>query len=153
MISNKNFPVYVVVIISFFLLNIYSSLLWDIRVASNQLDVSQMIVLHIVAMITCFFFGVLLEWNHLFKFLKNKISFEISGLLLIGVTLFIISLFPPVFFLMEFSSFHMPFPRGGVGINMLFGLFNQFSNVQAILSVTAGTLAIKGLRLNKRNSS
>lgn len=134
-----------VLLIAWLLLNIYSSLLLDIRIAASRLDVDQMIMLHIFAMIVCFLFGVLLEWKHLVSLFSKKLTRKISISLILGVILLLTSLLPPMFYIMEFSSFHMPFPKGGVGINMVFGLFNQFSNVQAILSVTAGTLVIKGL--------
>ncbi len=131
--------------VAWLLLSVYTSLLLDIRLAASRLDVNQMTMLHIYAMIVCFLFGVLLEWKQLVSLFSNKISVKISSKLILGVILLLISLLPPVFYVMQFSSLHMPFPKGGVGINMVFGLFNQFSNVQAILSVVAGTLVIKGL--------
>lgn len=131
--------------IALLILNVYSSLLWDIKGAASQLDVNRMIMLHISAMIFCSMFGVLLEWERLISVFSKKVSIKLNFTLILGLILFLIGLFPPVFYLMEFGSLHLPFPKGGIGINVLFGMLNQFSNVQAILSVTAGTLIIKGV--------
>ncbi len=102
-------------------------------------------MLHISAMVFCFLFGVLLEWRLLVSIFSKKLSIILNFTLILGLIIFLIGLFPPVFYLMEFGSLHLPFPKGGIGINVLFGMLNQFSNVQAILSVTAGTMIIKGI--------
>ena len=144
--KSKKIIMYIgVFFIAVLILNVYSSLLWDIKEAASQLDVNRMTMSHISAMIFCFLFGVLLEWRLLISIFSKKVSIKLSFSLILGLILFLIGLFPPVFYLMEFGSLHLPFPKGGIGINVLFGMLNQFSSVQAILSVAAGTLVIKGI--------
>ena len=144
--NSKKIIMYIgVFFIAVLILNVYSSLLWDIKEAASQLDVNRMTMSHISAMIFCSMFGVLLEWERLISVFSKRISIKLNFKLILGLIIFLIGLFPPVFYLMEFGSLHLPFPKGGIGINVLFGMLNQFSNVQAILSVTAGTLIIKGI--------
>lgn len=143
--SKKMIMIAGIFFIALFILNIYASLLLDVRYAASQLDVNRMIILHVSAMLVCFMFGVLLEWKHLLTLFSKKQSIKLTFSFYLGIFLLLVGLLPPIFYEMELSSLHLPFPKRGIGINMLFGMFNQFSNVQAILSVTAGTLFIKGL--------
>lgn len=144
--KSKKIMTYIgVFVIALFILNIYSSLLWDTREAASKLDVNRMVLLHIYAMICCFLFGVLLEWKRVILIFKNRPSIKISFSLILGLILLLIAIFPPMFYVMELDSFHLPFPKDGIGVNMFFGVVNQASNVQAILSVVAGTLIIKGI--------
>lgn len=104
-----------------------------------------MILYHGIAMLLCFALGLLLEHQSLIQRLSHKEKLKTSFSFYFGFILLILSLIPPVFYLVYLGSLHPPFPKGGVGINMVTGLFNQFSNVQAILSVMAGSLIVKGL--------
>ena len=71
--NSKKIITYIgVFFIALFILNIYSSLLWDIKEAAGQLDVDHMIMLHISAMVFCLLFGVLLEWKRLIQQIESN---------------------------------------------------------------------------------
>ena len=145
----RNIIVIGVLVLGWILLNMYTSILWEIREIASQLDVNTMILYHGIAIILCFVLGLLLEHQSLIQRLTQKVRIRTSFAFYFGLILLCLALIPPVFYLVYVGSIHPPFLKGGVGINMVTGLFNQFSNVQAILSVMAGSLIVKGLNSKK----
>lgn len=145
----RNFIVIGVLVLGWLILNVYTTILWEIRDMASQLDVNTMILYHGIAIILCFVLGLLLEHQSLIQRLSHKEKLKTSFSFYLGLILLALALVPPVFYLVYLGSIHSPFPKGGVGINMVTGLFNQFSNVQAILSVKAGSLIVKGLNSKK----
>lgn len=141
----KSIVVFLVVFLGGLILNVYTSILWEIREVASQLDVTNMILYHISAMMLCFMLGLLLEHQRLVQLTIQRGKIKTSSSFYFGLVLLALAMFPPVFYVINLGSFQPPFPKGGVGINMFIGLFNQFSNVQAILSVMAGSLIIKGI--------
>ena len=145
----RNIIVIGVLVLGWLILNVYTTILWEIRDVASQLDVNTMILYHGIAIILCFVLGLLLEHQSLIQRLTQKVRIRTSFAFYFGLILLCLALIPPVFYLVYVGSIHPPFPKGGVGINMVTGLFNQFSNVQAILSVMAGSLIVKGLNSKK----
>ncbi len=135
----------VVTLIGLFLLNLYSANLMDIGEAARGLMTERIIKLHILASVYCFLLGVLVEWRSVIKLVTREIKLKHSMLLVPGIILLLISLMHPAFIMTELRLFLLPFPKDGVGINMLIGPFLHASNTQNILSVISGILVIKGL--------
>lgn len=135
----------VVILVGLLLLNLYSATLMDIREAAQRLAGDRAIRLHILASFLCFLLGVLVEWRSVLKLVAREMKLTLNLLLVPGIILLVISLMHPSVILFELGRLHFPFPKDGVGINMLIGPFLHASNTQNILSVISGIIVIKGL--------
>jgi len=68
----RNIIVIGVLGLGWLILNVYTTILWEIRDVASQLDVNTMILYHGIAIILCFALGLLLEHQSLVQFFTHK---------------------------------------------------------------------------------
>ncbi|MCW3491529.1 hypothetical protein [Dethiobacter alkaliphilus] len=138
----------VVTLVGLLLLNLYSATLMGLRgdgLGFQSLSLDRAVRLHFFASAYCVLLGVLVEWRSVVKLVTREIKLKPNLLLVPGIIFLLVSLMHPGFIIIVLRQrLHLPFPNGGVGINMLIGPLLT-SSTQNILSVISGILVIKGL--------
>ena len=136
----------VVALIGIILLNLLCANYLSSQEYARRLEVGGVQLFHLLSTLYCLLMGALINWRAIENLVLRKTKLKPNRLLIPGVLLLLISaIHPAVVFQYIAQGFYLPFPAGGVGLNMLLGPLSCTSGIQHMIAVIAGTLITRGL--------
>jgi|GEM_PF-2366013 len=138
----KAIPYIIATIIGILLINLLASHYMQMEKATQMFDLETIMQTYFLGTLYCFLIGVLLKWRAVAMLIMKKVKLRLNLLLVPGVLLLLVSFLNPGYYVT--LGVYMPFPEGGVGMNMLLGPLQLTMRIQNILSVIAGTIIVRG---------
>jgi hypothetical protein len=136
----------VVTLIGIILLNLLCANLFSHQEYARRLEVGKVQLFHLLSTLYCFLMGALINWRAIENLVLRKTKLKPNRLLIPGALLLLVSaVHPAVVFQYIAQGLYMPFPTGGVGLNMLLGPLTYTSGIQHMIAVIAGVLMTRGL--------
>ena len=130
-------------IIGILLINLFASHYIQMEKAAQSFDMQKMKSLYFLGPLYCFLLGVLIRWRAVQMLITREIKLRPNLLLVPGILLLFAGCLSPAHIVP--LGVHLPFPEGGVGLNMLLGPLEVSARINNILSIIAGAVIVRGL--------